>query len=122
MANFDPDGEFNFVEYDDILRQIDGNESEFDLNEDILSIDEKKEGLNLSFANLTKTLIYQHNDIKNELQNLYGQLKDAKTKDRPAIKSKIAKKVTITICKFVQSLQRSLKDIDPFICFILSLI
>ena len=91
MANFDPDGEFNFAEYDDILRQIDGNESEFDLNEDILSIDEKKEGLNLSFANLTKTLIYQHNDIKNELQNLYGQLKDAKTKDRPAIKSKIAK-------------------------------
>ena len=67
MANFDPDGEFNFAEYDDILKQIDGNESEFDLNEDILSIDEKKEGLNLSFANLTKTLIYQHNDIKNEL-------------------------------------------------------
>ena len=91
MANFDPDGEFNFAEYDDILRQIDGNESEFDLNEDILSVDEKKEGLNLSFANLTSTLIYQHNDIKKEIQNLYGQLKDAKTKDRPAIKSKIAK-------------------------------
>ena len=91
MANFDPDGEFNFAEYDDILKQIDGDEFEFDLNEGVLSVDEKKEGLNLSFANLTKTLIYQHNDIKNELQNLYGQLKDAKNKDRPAIKSKIAK-------------------------------
>lgn len=91
MANFDPDGEFNFSEYDDILKQIDQDESEFDLNEDIFSKDEKKEGLNLSFANLTKTLIYQHNDVKNELQNLYGQLNDAKAKDRPSIKSKIAK-------------------------------
>ena len=91
MASFDPDGEFNFAEYDDILKQIDSDEFEFDLNEGVLSADEKKEGLNLSFANLTKTLIYQHSDIKNELQNLYGQLKDAKTKDRPAIKSKIAK-------------------------------
>ena len=33
MANFDPDGEFNFAEYDDILRQIDGNESEFNFRQ-----------------------------------------------------------------------------------------
>ena len=34
MVNFDPDGEFNFAEYDDILKQIEQDESEFYLNEE----------------------------------------------------------------------------------------
>lgn len=81
-------------------------ESEFDFNDEIdnkeepefvfdekdsLTDDEKKTGQNLSFAKLTQTLIYQHNDVNNELQNLYGKLKNAKKDERHIIKSNIAK-------------------------------
>ena len=97
MANFDVDGEYEvseFAEEEFNLDDLDlsqGQESEFSLDDDVLTIEEKKSGQNLSFAKLTQTLIYQHNDIKNELQNLYGQLRDAKKDERHILKSKIAK-------------------------------
>ena len=85
MANFNVDGEYEvseFAEEEFNLDDLDlsqGQEPEFSLDDDVLTVEEKKSGQNLSFAKLTQTLIYQHNDIKNELQNLYGKLRDAKT-------------------------------------------
>ena len=98
MANFGDDvnakhevSEFAKSEFD-FNDEIDNEQKpEFSLDDEALSNDEKKTGQNLSFAKLTQTLIYQHNDINNEIQNLYGKLKNAKKDERHIIKSNIAK-------------------------------
>ena len=94
MAMFDDEGEFILSEYaEEEFNFNDEQEQkvEFDLNEGVLSSEEKKSGLNLSFANLTSTLIYQRKDINGELQNLYGKLKNSEGKERHEIQLTISK-------------------------------
>ena len=96
LSSQDDAPQFNPNENDEVSEFAEAESSMDDINideseksefgpDDVLDSAEKSEGISKSFANLTRTLFYQRNDVDREIKTEAGKLQGALAEDTAAI-------------------------------------